>query len=1067
MATYNLAFPDVAIDAILTTAYHLQQVGYIFRGSASDYSGTPTEREWVIAPAGFSGLGLSSAVPKGSIGVCLYNGTAWVGKVINVVTIDSSVSGSSNNAVSSSAVYAAINQLATGVAEALDNLTFTDTTPSAFLGEYITEKVSTTDGGIERILTYFTILAATTSKAGLLSAADKAKLDAILGNLRSLKIDDTTAYADLGDKIVESIKATIGGTEETISTFQLLAATASKAGLLSAADKAKLDALWSSGYQFVGIATPTTTPISTTSKIFYIATQAGTYFNSVTVTQGINILSWNGTSWSAVQVVSFDGNPKPSSKGLVYGYDSYNHRAEISIIEGYGYPFEIGTYEGASAGPIRYVENNKRVRVELPTRNISKIKAKSGYRIVAALYEDYIPTMNVYSIAGDFTSQTLNIQSAIENVSGWNPNRVIIAIKNESETTMDNVTSVDDLINITPVTYNLLELSQNANSHPKYCFSLGNITYGVRSVNFGAGSSIAIQQNNQTNLNISFSEDVTYTFSTANRFLIVRNGELVMTGSSDDILLSDIVLFVYSPTKNAITGGELYADYLNYNKIQTKDFNTVQGALSRLTGLYPSETQYLTASYCHTPKYIKMNGDMRILNQNVSGRVIFYKSDQTFNRSVLLSDYQDGIIVKRNASDAYVRFTFNQDNDAVLPERLMIEGIWETEIDRYEPIPADEGFQNLAFPVNICDIPNPSGLSINPINARSLNYGVLHLPESYSPIGEGTPLILYLHGAAERYNINSVRFGENVRYSPEWSAAGYAQMDVDMIPSLYGYNGTGSSGTGDDTACVYAAYQWVIEHYNIRRDGVYLFGRSRGGQAVLSILARYNPDKMPVVCALSNSGANSMILYSLFRSKLSLWWSAFVKSMGMTNLNPPTFDSTKVAIEQPDIVAWLRTNIDYWWKKSMTALGMIRMNPTQYQTPTEIFDLLVESYNQSDAGKTFIEDFIERCSFHSPVPLRFDWCKGDNTQPWDATPYGNYGSAGKNAFVNSLMGNSIYREWPSCPSNAHYHEKYNLYDGDYTLPNGDVVEDPSMAMVEWLLWAQSHDQRNLNGVYYQ
>jgi hypothetical protein len=203
------------------------------------------------------------------------------------------------------------------VNEALDNLTFTDTTPSAFLGEYITEKVSTTDGGIERILTYFTILSATASKAGLLSAADKAKLDAILGNLRSLEIDDTTAYADLGDKIVESIKATIGGTEETISTFQLLAATASKAGLLSAADKAKLDALWSSGYQFAGIATPSATPISTTSKIFYIATEAGTYFNAVTVTQGINILSWDGSAWSAVQVIGIDSEPTADSGNLV------------------------------------------------------------------------------------------------------------------------------------------------------------------------------------------------------------------------------------------------------------------------------------------------------------------------------------------------------------------------------------------------------------------------------------------------------------------------------------------------------------------------------------------------------------------------------------------------------------------------------------------------------------------------------------------------------------------------------------------------------------------------------
>ena len=317
MATYDLKYPGAAIDAILDTAYDLQNAGYIFRGLASEYSNTPTERSWVLAGEGETGHGFTSPVPKGYIGVCVFNGTSWTGKLLKCVSIDSTPTSGSTNAVSSGGAYASISQLADTVNEALDNLTFTDTTPSAFLGEYITEKVSTTDGGLERILTYFTILAATTSKAGLLSAADKAKLDAILGNLRSLEIDDTTSYADLGDKIVESIKATIGGTEETISTFQLLAATASKAGLLSAADKAKLDALWSSGYQFAGISTPSTTPISTTSKIFYIATEAGTYFNAVTVTQGINILSWNGTSWSAVQVVGIDDEPTAGSSNLV------------------------------------------------------------------------------------------------------------------------------------------------------------------------------------------------------------------------------------------------------------------------------------------------------------------------------------------------------------------------------------------------------------------------------------------------------------------------------------------------------------------------------------------------------------------------------------------------------------------------------------------------------------------------------------------------------------------------------------------------------------------------------
>ena len=314
---YDLKYPGAAIDAILDTAYDLQNAGYIFRGLASEYSNTPTERSWVLAGEGETGHGFTSPVPKGYIGVCVFNGTSWTGKLLKCVSIDSAPTSGSTNAVSSGGAYASISQLATTVNEALDNLTFSDATPSAFLGEYIKEKVSTTAGGIERILTFFNILAATAEKAGLLSAADKQKLDAILGNLRSLKIDDTTAYADLGTKIVESIKATIGGTEETISTFQILAATASKAGLLSAADKAKLDALWSSGYQYAGIATPSTTPISTTSKIFYIATEAGTYFNAVTVTQGINIIYKSGDAWSVAQVVGIDNEPTAGSDRLV------------------------------------------------------------------------------------------------------------------------------------------------------------------------------------------------------------------------------------------------------------------------------------------------------------------------------------------------------------------------------------------------------------------------------------------------------------------------------------------------------------------------------------------------------------------------------------------------------------------------------------------------------------------------------------------------------------------------------------------------------------------------------
>ena len=135
MATYDLAYPGAAIDAILNTSYFLQEAGYIFQGSASEYSGTPSKRVWLIAPAGFTGYGISSPVPQGSIGICLYNGTSWVGKIINVATIDSTPTQNSGNAVSSGGTYAAINQLSAIVTEALENLTFTDTTPSAFQDE--------------------------------------------------------------------------------------------------------------------------------------------------------------------------------------------------------------------------------------------------------------------------------------------------------------------------------------------------------------------------------------------------------------------------------------------------------------------------------------------------------------------------------------------------------------------------------------------------------------------------------------------------------------------------------------------------------------------------------------------------------------------------------------------------------------------------------------------------------------------------------------------------------------------------------------------------------------------
>jgi hypothetical protein len=62
------------------------------------------------------------------------------------------------------------------------------------------------------------------------------------------------------------------------------------------------------GYQFMGVATPSTNPGTPDQNVFYIAGQAGTYtnFNSTVLPNGLSILKWNG-SWSCETVLAGDG----------------------------------------------------------------------------------------------------------------------------------------------------------------------------------------------------------------------------------------------------------------------------------------------------------------------------------------------------------------------------------------------------------------------------------------------------------------------------------------------------------------------------------------------------------------------------------------------------------------------------------------------------------------------------------------------------------------------------------------------------------------------------------------
>lgn len=222
-----------------------------------------------------------------------------------------------------------------------------DTTGNADKGDQITETLRWVFGGVSTVITTFTLLAATHTKAGLMSAVDKQLVDALL----TIIAQDTTAQADEKASMTQSLKWTRGGTQQTMVTFSILAATAAKAGLMSADDKAKLDAMLTGGYMFAGVATTSTNPTTGTEKMFYIAVEAGeyTHFDGLTVDRGINILMYDGSDWNAVTVVGIDERPTKDSSALVGSGGVFDATNVPVKIENGCYLQENGTVNETSA----------------------------------------------------------------------------------------------------------------------------------------------------------------------------------------------------------------------------------------------------------------------------------------------------------------------------------------------------------------------------------------------------------------------------------------------------------------------------------------------------------------------------------------------------------------------------------------------------------------------------------------------------------------------------------------------------------------------------------------------
>lgn len=173
--------------------------------------------------------------------------------------------------------------------------------------------------------------------------------------------------------------------------------------LLNSVLQAMVTAL-GNGYQFVGIATPSTNPGNPDQNVFYLAYEGGTYvnFGQLQVTRGFNIIKRDNVTWSVEQLTSVDdvltanGN-NPVTSGAAFGIGANIAYYDLTLSPAV-YPANVGAnvvaktitingFKLMSGGCIRVKFPNNNTATQ-PTLNISETGAKplyyNGKRVSAA-----------------------------------------------------------------------------------------------------------------------------------------------------------------------------------------------------------------------------------------------------------------------------------------------------------------------------------------------------------------------------------------------------------------------------------------------------------------------------------------------------------------------------------------------------------------------------------------------------------------------------------------------------------------------------------------------------------
>lgn len=553
---------------------------------------------------------------------------------------------------------------------------------------------------------------------------------------------------------------------------------------------------------------------------------------------------------------------------------------------------------------------------------------------------------------------------------------------------------------------------------------------------YSSGGAIPILQGT-SQMSVTY-EDVekVFTIPQGCKFLLIYNGGNVTTFK------------VKRAYTNAISRKKTISPKLSYESI-----SSASGRISSDDNVEKINT------IVTTPRLIAVNGDFTLAS-SIGGRVVvyLYKADYSYLGSVTYNDVQAdtpfNVTVGLNSKFAKIALSSGTTPlvDLEGMPTITLTGDFPERWDVYNAKPAN-GVQKIRARVRVTD-PHCCDDDTSDIQDKGMfnselnkyleywsDYGFIYLPEAYDNIGEPTRLIIYCHGAAVNYGDADTGFVLADIDPGYWLAEGYAVMDMEGNP----FNNENEHILMPQAMdCYVAGYKWVIEHYNIKRDGVFLGGRSMGGANTFNLIRRECP--IPVIAACPNVPANASFGYSneeATRKAFCAW------AMGFDIPDGYEFKATS-EMTQEELTAENQLLSDNWekWIKCLPMLTMCVDIPSK-----ETF----MSYWERHDGSLYT--YMKSLHARVKCPVKIFGCWEDKSCPPPTTSEVYYKmliNAGQIAELR-LFHDSRYPGTTS--TNAHHYEiQDDALKVDYVTRYGETYEDAPVVYVEMLKFWRRYEQ---------